>query len=249
MKNKFQQLFSILFSKPFSRLSINSFTLRYRSLGVGWFLFFILLNFNFLTSFAQEEFVTNPRQDFKEIGGLISSLTDNVVLNLTIFFGAAAFTAFMYGLFMYILDRVNDKTGGEGEKKAKEFMLWSMVALFVMVSVWGIVRLFQSFAGVNPLELNQKLPVLCITGVNCEGDSRGDYVLDNSLVNIDERRSILDTTGIVRTDARYTLPKKKLGDSCTVLKGGNDNSECDVSQGHYCGSKNQKTGDSGRCVN
>jgi len=211
-------------------------------------LFFILLNFNFLTSFAQEEFVTQNKLDFKEIGGLISGLTDNVVLKLTIFFGAAAFTAFMYGLFMYILDRVNDKTGGEGEKKAKEFMLWSMVALFVMVSVWGIVKMFQGLVGINPRELNQELPVICISGVNCEGDSRGTYILDNSPLNIHERSSILDTGPSLRTDVRYQLPKKKLGDSCTVLEGGNDNSECDVSQGHYCGSKNQKTGDRGRCV-
>jgi len=231
MKIKFLKLFQHKFQKLFMNFLI--------------FLFLILLNFNVYSTLAQSEIVTKPRQDFKEIGGLISNLTNNVVLNLTIFFGAAAFTAFMYGLFMYILDRVNDKTGGEGEKKAKEFMLWSIVALFVMVSVWGIVRMFQSFVGVDPKKLNQELPVICISGVNCEGDDyKSETVLDNSPLDINELRN--------PSPQPESLSKKKLGESCTVLAGGNKNTECDDSKGYYCKAdkkeEQDKPGSNGVCA-
>jgi hypothetical protein len=33
---------------------------------------------------------------------------------------------------------------------AKNLMIWGLVSLFVMVSVWGIVRLAQDALGVNP---------------------------------------------------------------------------------------------------
>ncbi len=47
---------------------------------------------------------------------------------------------FFYGLFKFVFG----KTSGEGDKKVgKDFMVWSVVAIFLMASIWGIVRVLQ----------------------------------------------------------------------------------------------------------
>lgn len=54
---------------------------------------------------------------------------------------ALALVSFLYGIFRLVfLDASNE----EGRNKARKFMLWGIVALFVMVSVWGLVNVLQS---------------------------------------------------------------------------------------------------------
>ena len=51
-----------------------------------------------------------------------------------------AILAFFYGLVRYLF-----KLGGsEGSKEGLKIMLYGVIAIFVMVSIWGIVRLLQS---------------------------------------------------------------------------------------------------------
>lgn len=48
--------------------------------------------------------------------------------------------AFFWGMGKFILS-----SGSEDErKKGREFMIWAIVALFVAVSVWGLVELVRS---------------------------------------------------------------------------------------------------------
>lgn len=58
-----------------------------------------------------------------------------------------ALAVFFWGLVMYLWK-------GKGESKHlednKRLMIWGLVTLFVMVSVWGIVRLAQDALGINP---------------------------------------------------------------------------------------------------
>jgi len=68
----------------------------------------------------------------KEIISLISS-TIPVIISLTLLY-------FFWGLAQFIL-----KAGGGKEREdAKNTMFWGIIALFVMVSVWGIVNLLQN---------------------------------------------------------------------------------------------------------
>ncbi len=57
-----------------------------------------------------------------------------------------ALVAFFWGLVRYLFS----KDGEKGLAGAKNLMIWGLVSLFVMVSVWGIVRLAQDALGVNP---------------------------------------------------------------------------------------------------
>ncbi|OGG43482.1 hypothetical protein A2841_02565 [Candidatus Kaiserbacteria bacterium RIFCSPHIGHO2_01_FULL_48_10] len=56
-----------------------------------------------------------------------------------------ALLAFFWGLAMYIFNIGSD----EGKKKGLQIMIWGIIALFVMVSVWGIVAVLGSTFGVG----------------------------------------------------------------------------------------------------
>jgi uncharacterized membrane protein YidH (DUF202 family) len=75
-------------------------------------------------------FAATTGQDvLDDIGDLIGLATPIVV--------GVALLFFFIGLAKYILN-----TGKEDEKeKGKNIMIWGIIALFVMVSVWGLVNL------------------------------------------------------------------------------------------------------------
>jgi len=68
------------------------------------------------------------------------------ILNGVIFlFITIAIVVFFWGLITYLAN-----IGGEdAAKKGIQLMLWGIIALFVMVSVWGIIRLLQNTFGVG----------------------------------------------------------------------------------------------------
>lgn len=65
-----------------------------------------------------------------------------------------AVLAFFWGLFKFIKGSGDPKTHAEGRK----FMIWSVVALFCMVSVWGIVSFMQKQIGINNTLVIPTLP-------------------------------------------------------------------------------------------
>lgn len=59
---------------------------------------------------------------------------------------ALAFIVFIWGAFKVFILGAND----EAEKgKGKNLMLYGLIGFFVMVSVWGIVRIFTGSVGLN----------------------------------------------------------------------------------------------------
>lgn len=64
--------------------------------------------------------------------GIVQSLVGifNLVLPVLV---ALALVLFMVGVVKYIYN--------EGEHHDRSIMLWSLIALFVMLSIWGILRL------------------------------------------------------------------------------------------------------------
>ncbi|HEV3245406.1 MAG TPA: hypothetical protein VG102_03535, partial [Candidatus Paceibacterota bacterium] len=64
----------------------------------------------------------------------------NTLLNAAIgLLVTLAIIAFFWGLIRYVL-----AAGEEGKKNALSMMLYGVITIFVMVSIWGIVRLLQS---------------------------------------------------------------------------------------------------------
>lgn len=66
-------------------------------------------------------------------------INDNIVNPLLGLVGAVSFCLFAYGIAMFLKDRSGG--GGEGHAKNKAFLLWGTLGMFVIFSVWSIVRL------------------------------------------------------------------------------------------------------------
>lgn len=63
----------------------------------------------------------------------------NLVVQATVLVGAAALLFFFWGLATYILNAGND----EKKKEGRNIMIWGLLALFIMVSVWGIINVIR----------------------------------------------------------------------------------------------------------
>jgi hypothetical protein len=83
---------------------------------------------------------------FVTLGGLIRSFTDNIVTALVALLLGLATVAFFYGIVQYIW-ALRDGNG-EKAKNGRSFMVWGLIALFVMVSVWGIIKYAQGVFGI-----------------------------------------------------------------------------------------------------
>ena len=68
-----------------------------------------------------------------------------VILNPTIMLlFAVAFVVFIAGLVQFLMDTDSD----EGKAKGKRKIVWGLVGMFIMFSVFGILRLLLSTFGV-----------------------------------------------------------------------------------------------------
>ena|SRR3989344_2219398 len=73
---------------------------------------------------------------------------------------AVALLLFFWGLVKYIWG------GAEDKDKAKNLMIWAVIALFVMSSVWGIVRLLRESVGIDTNDPSQQVPTVTGRGIN-----------------------------------------------------------------------------------
>ncbi len=81
----------------------------------------------------------------QDLGNLTTLLTavGNLVEKALPIVVALALLAFFYGLAKFIF------SGAEGKDEGKTLMIWGIVALFVMVSVWGLVRFIGNAFGIT----------------------------------------------------------------------------------------------------
>ncbi|MBX4188991.1 pilin [Candidatus Parcubacteria bacterium] len=81
----------------------------------------------------------------QNVNNLLLGLKTLVNTALPIVVGLALL-AFFWGLAKFIFSADDE----EKRKEAKSLMIYSIIALFVMVSVWGLVRFIGNALGVNP---------------------------------------------------------------------------------------------------
>lgn len=79
------------------------------------------------------------------LNGSISSLS-GVVGKLVGFLIGAAVLVFLWGVLKYVFLSQGDP---EKRSEGRGFMIWGIIALVVMTSVWGLVNLVKSTAGIN----------------------------------------------------------------------------------------------------
>jgi hypothetical protein len=99
-------------------------------------------------------------QNIGQIGSFalqVLDLIDTIVQVLTPITVAAALLVFFFGLIGFIRN---------GADENKKYMIWGIVALFVMVSVWGLVRFLQNTIGVDSRGLD-RVPCVPTPGYPC----------------------------------------------------------------------------------
>ncbi|MEY4747461.1 MAG: hypothetical protein RLZZ416_510 [Candidatus Parcubacteria bacterium] len=79
-------------------------------------------------------FAASAPRTFQELANLIVVILNNASVVLIV----AGIVIYFYGISTNIL-----KFGDEGWEKVKSYFLWGLIVLFVMMSVWGILRVIQ----------------------------------------------------------------------------------------------------------
>lgn len=80
---------------------------------------------------------TNPTPN--SLGGLLDFLRCTLIDGVIPLLFAIAIAAFVWGIIQFFLNPENE----EKRKKGKSFMIGGLIALFVMTSMWGIIRIFS----------------------------------------------------------------------------------------------------------
>ncbi len=100
-----------------------------------------ILTFLPIIAFAQDAIEVTGNNIYRLIefiGRVISIATPIVV--------GAALLAFFWGLVLFLW---RSREGKVETDSAKDLMLWGLIALFVMISVWGILRFISSTIGLD----------------------------------------------------------------------------------------------------
>lgn len=72
--------------------------------------------------------------------GLIEFLTNSIIMPIIGLIGALAVLFFLWGVMKFIKDADNETKRAEG----RQFILYGIIGLFVMVSVYGLVRVLEN---------------------------------------------------------------------------------------------------------
>ena len=83
------------------------------------------------------------------IGGLLKPIVPFLI--------GLAVIVFIYGVLMVMISE-----GGDKKENGKQYMMWGIIGIFVMVSVWGLVNLLQGTFGLenSPLPIQIQVPTL-----------------------------------------------------------------------------------------
>ncbi len=83
---------------------------------------------------------TNPK-----LADLLNYATCTINRSIVPLIFALAVVSFVYGVVQYVIN-----SDDEAKKiKGREFMIWGIIALAVMVSVWGLVRIVGNTFGIE----------------------------------------------------------------------------------------------------
>jgi hypothetical protein len=99
---------------------------------------FILASLAAAPVFAFAQQLGNVETFMRSIGRLIDLALPMVV--------ALALLGFFYGLAKFVFNAGDDGA----REEARSIMIWGVIALFVMVSVWGLVQFLGNALGITP---------------------------------------------------------------------------------------------------
>ncbi len=84
-------------------------------------------------------------QTFKTLSDIVNFFTCFILRSIIPLLFAGALGLFVFGVVKYFMHANDSKERAEGSK----FMLWGIVALAVMISVWGLVSILTNTFGIS----------------------------------------------------------------------------------------------------
>lgn len=78
--------------------------------------------------------------NLKTLTDLINFFTCTLANSVVPLLVSIAIASFIYGIIKYFLNSDNEEKKNDG----KSYMLWGIIALFVMVSFWGLVGVLSN---------------------------------------------------------------------------------------------------------
>ena len=90
------------------------------------------------------------------IGGLLKPLVPLLI--------GLAVVVFIYGVLTTVLSE------GDKKEEGKQYMLWGIIGIFVMVSVWGLVAILQNTFQLEnkPQNIQMTIPITTVTTVQTQ---------------------------------------------------------------------------------
>lgn len=83
---------------------------------------------------------TNSSLNLQPLEAILTDLVGFINFLVPIIF-AIAFIVFIWGVFRYFIQGAASE---EQRDKGKQFVVWSLVGFFLMLSIWGIVNLLTN---------------------------------------------------------------------------------------------------------
>lgn len=81
---------------------------------------------------------------------------NEIVLNpVIILLFAVALIVFLYGVFKYVLNSDSDEVRETGRRH----MIWGVVGMFIMMSVFGIMSIIINTVGSSPAEIKEVIRI------------------------------------------------------------------------------------------
>lgn len=81
----------------------------------------------------------------KSLGNLMDFASCLILKSVLPLLTTLAVASFIWGIIQFFLNPYNEKKREDG----KGYMIWGLVSLFVMVSIWGIVNIFSETFGIE----------------------------------------------------------------------------------------------------
>ena len=81
------------------------------------------------------------------VGNILQFFSCTLIRSVVPLLFTLATAAFIWGIIQYFLNPDNE----EKRKAGKSYMTWGIVALFIMVSMWGLVGILSNTFGINVL--------------------------------------------------------------------------------------------------
>lgn len=89
---------------------------------------------------------------YASVGTLMKSI-DRVIINpLIILLFALALAYFLYGVMQFVINPGNE----EIKKKGKSHMMWGVVGMMIMVSVFAIMQIILNTVGAKNIKIDTK---------------------------------------------------------------------------------------------